>query len=45
MRAVSSGMALEIIPDVSDCMITSYLVFKNVTRQKGLFKYETMPKS
>ena len=44
MRAVSSGMALEIIPDVSDCMITSYLVFQNLTR-KRLYKYETFPKS
>lgn len=42
MRAVSSGMALEIIPDVSDCMITSYLVFQNLTR-KRLYKYETSP--
>lgn len=39
MRAVSSGRALEIIPDVSDCMITSYLVSKNVTR-KRLYQYE-----
>lgn len=44
MRAASSGMALEIIPDVSDCMITSYLVFKNVTRKRS-YKYQTIPRS
>lgn len=44
MRAVSSGMALQIIPDVSDCMITSYLVFRNVGRKRS-YKCETIPKS